>query len=437
VTQASRLFQIFAKPTGATCNMACRYCYYLKAGDLYADRAPRMQADLLERYIAQHLEASPSADVTFSWHGGEPTALGVGYFRTMVALQKKLAAPGRRVINGIQTNGLFLDEEWARFLAAEGFKVGLSLDGPAELHDQYRVARGGQPTHARVMRAFELLKRHRVPCDILCVVHDRNVRHPLKVYRFFRRIGATYLGFLPLVVRAEAVLRPAAVVTPESVPALAYGDFLCAVFDEWVARDQGTVSVQAFEEAARPACGLDHSLCIFRETCGDMPVVEHNGDFYACDHFVDAPHLIGNIRDHHLAELVEHPAQRVFGNAKRGALPRYCRECPVLAMCNGGCPKDRFLRTPDGEDGLNYLCEGFKRFFTHVTPWARQVALNEPGRLAFEELLQSRSPRPVDEVRPRLPKVVEAGSSGGSSLPGRNDPCPCGSGRKFKRCCMK
>ncbi|MGE5361409.1 MAG: anaerobic sulfatase maturase [Bacteroidales bacterium] len=407
-------FQVFVKPIGATCNMACRYCYYLQTERLYQpsadDRPARMSPDLLERYIVQHLEAHRGPEVNFSWHGGEPTALGVEYFRAVVELQRK-HGKGRAVTNGIQTNGLLIDEEWARFLAAERFRVGLSLDGPADVHDAYRVTRGQQPTHSAVMRAFDLLKRYRVPCDILCVVHALNVRHPLQVYRFFRRIGASYLGFLPL------VQRDGTTVTEESVRARDYGDFLCAVFDEWVGRDTGRIGVQAFEEASRPARGLDHSLCIFRETCGDMPVVERNGDFYACDHFVDEAHRVGNIGEQHLGHLIEHPTQRAFGDAKRDRLPRYCRACPVLAMCNGACPKDRFTRTPDGEEGLNYLCEGFRRFFTHVTPWARHVALEEPGRRAFEELLQ-----------PGAPTVA-------SPSIGRNDPCPCGSGRKYKRCC--
>jgi uncharacterized protein len=394
-----------------------------------------MPEALLERCIAQHLEAHPGPETNFSWHGGEPTALGVDYFRTIVALQRKHAR-GRRVTNGIQTNGLLVDEEWARFLSSEGFRVGLSLDGPADLHDAYRVTRGEQPTHALVVRAFELLKRHRVPCDVLCVVHDRNVKHPLQVYRFFRRLGATYIGFLPLVVRYSAGSQPNAPdtvlhaaprtaahrsrpVTPESVNARAYGEFLCSVFDEWVANDTARIAVQLFEEASRPARGLDHSLCIFRETCGDMPVVERDGAFYACDHFVDQAHLVGHITDRRLGDLLDDPAQRSFGHAKRDALPRYCRECPVLSMCNGGCPKDRFIRTPDGDEGLNYLCEGLRRFFTHVTPWAHRVALEEPGRRAFDELLQPARTTPV------------------VTAVGRNDPCPCGSGKKFKRCCGK
>lgn len=414
---ASREFQVFAKPAGAICNLDCRYCYYLEKRDLYpAGEPPHMSDDLLEQYIVQHIEASPNPVVTFCWHGGEPTVLGVDYFRRVVALQRKHQHPGRRIVNGMQTNGLLLDEDWCRFFSAEGFRVGLSLDGPAELHDRYRVTRGRQPSHAQAMRAFELLRRHRVPCDILCVVHNENVVHPIRVYRFFKRIGARYLGFLPLVQRAPDAKGG---VSRETVPADAYGAFLCAIFDEWVERDTAQVAVQLFDEATRPARGLGHSLCIFRETCGDVAVVERNGDFYCCDHFVDAGHRVGNIRQTPLVELLGSPVQTAFGQAKRDGLPRHCRACEVLPMCNGGCPKDRFVVTPDGEAGLNYLCRGFKRFFTHIQSYAAKLA-SEQARPSLEQLMQ-----------PEQATVVRGGPA-----VGRNDPCPCGSGRKYKKCCL-
>ena len=420
-------FQVFAKPAGALCNLACRYCYYLEKERLHPPGSPpRMPDGLLDRYIAQHIDASPGAAVTFSWHGGEPTVLGLDYFRRIVALQRKHARPGRRIANGLQTNGLLLDEDWGRFLAAEGFRIGLSLDGPADLHDPYRVTRGHEPTHTGVMRAFERLQRHRVPCDILCAVHDRNVLEPLRVYRFFRKIGARSIGFLPVV---ES--RPGAEggVSPHTVPADAYGAFLCSIFDEWVERDAGRIAVQAFDEATRPARGIKHSLCIFRETCGDVPVVEHTGDFYSCDHFVDAEHRLGNICDTPLGELIESPAQRAFGQAKLDALPQYCRQCEVRTLCNGGCPKDRFIPTPDGEQGLNYLCPGFKRFFTHVLPYAVKVGADRPGLRSSIEAL-------ADRGRTAVPGVRAGGPVGVTPVAGRNDPCPCGSGRKHKKCCL-
>jgi uncharacterized protein len=257
------------------------------------------------------------------------------------------------------------------------------------------------------MRGYGLLQRHGIRTDIVCVVHNLNVRHPLTVYRFFREIGVRSLGFLPVVERAPGT---ADAVTPHTPAAEDYGAFLCKIFDEWIARDVGRVMVQAFDEAARPALGLEHSLCVFRETCGQIPVLEHNGDFFPCDHYVDAAHRAGNIRETPLGELLDGAPQRSFGEAKRDALPRYCRQCEVLAMCNGGCPKYRFLRTPDGDPGLNYLCAGLKRFFLHCRePLARLVA--------------QRQEEPPPAPRIAAPKA------------GRNDPCPCGSGRKYKKCC--
>ena len=416
---ALREFQIvMTKPAGAVCNLDCRYCYYLAKQELYPGSAPhRMTDDLLEAYIVQHIQASPGAAITFAWHGGEPTILGLDYFRTIVALQRKHRPPGRRIINNVQTNGTLLDDDWCRFLAAEGFFVGLSLDGPAELHDRYRVTRGGRPTWKQVMRGFRLLQQHGVRYDVLCVVHDENVRFPVAVYRFFKELGVQSLQFLPLVER-----RPEAPggVSERTVPAAAFGAFLCAVFDEWVCQDVGRIAIQMFDEAARPACGFEHALCIFRETCGDVPVLEHNGDFYACDHFVDPAHRFGNIRETPLAELLACAPQQAFGLAKRDALPRYCRECEVLALCNGGCPKDRFIQTPDGEDGLNYLCAGYKRFFLHSRPaLTRLAALWRSGQPAA-----------------RLMEWARAADARARAAAGRNDPCPCGSGRKYKRCCF-
>lgn len=369
---ASRGFQVFVKPAGAACNLACRYCYYLGKGTIGPGGGPaRMPEDLLEDYIAQHIAVSPDEIIRFSWHGGEPTVLGVDYFRTIVEIQRTHRPAGRTVVNGMQTNGTLLDEEWGRFLAAEGFAVGLSLDGPRELHDLHRLTRDGQSTFDETMRGYELLRRHGVPTDILCVVSAQTVRRPADVHGFFKGIGASYVTFLPLV---EPLSGAPGGVSPDTVPAEAWGDFLCAVFDEWVAGDIGRVKVQIIEEAARTAFGQEHSLCIFRPVCGDIPVVERNGDFYSCDHFVDAAHRVGNIRGTPLVELLESPAQRAFGLAKLERLPRVCRACEVRVMCNGECPKNRFARAPDGEPGLNYLCAGYKKFFTRVRPFVADVA---------------------------------------------------------------
>ena len=372
MVKASREFQVFAKPIGSICNLDCHYCYYLKKEHLYPEgESFRMPNDILEEYSIQHIDASPETVTRFSWHGGEPTVLGLDYFHKIVALQRKHKPPDRRIANGIQTNGTLLDEDWCRFLAAEGFAVGLSLDGPQEMHDRHRVTKDGKPTHEQTMRGYELLQKHRVYTEILCVVNAHNVQSPLQVYQYFKQINAQHITFLPMVEPQQDVKGG---VNPISVPAEAWGTFLCTIFDEWRDKDIGQVKVQIFEEATRTAFNQEHSLCIFRPTCGDIPVVEHNGDFYSCDHYVDVEHRLGNIEETPLVELLESPAQRAFGRAKSETLPRYCLECGVRAMCNGGCPKNRFIMTPDGEPGLNYLCAGYRHFFTHCQPFVSKVA---------------------------------------------------------------
>jgi uncharacterized protein len=377
MAKVSRAFQIFAKPAGPVCNLGCTYCYYLKKEYLYPqERSFRMREDILEKYIFQHIDASAGPVINFSWHGGEPTIPGLDYFKKIVTLQRKYLPPGRKIRNGIQTNGTLLDDDWCSFFAEEGFGVGLSLDGPEELHDIYRVGKKQEPTHDRAMRGYALLQKHNIPFDILCVVHEQNVRFPDRVYNFFRQIGARYLGFLPLVELRD----DGCGVSGRTVPAETFGDFLCKIFDEWQSRDVGTINVQIFEETIGTALGREHSLCIFRETCGDIPVVEHNGDVFSCDHFVDREHCLGNIRNNLLADLIESPVQTAFGQLKLDTLPRCCKDCEVLSMCNGGCPKDRFLRTPDGETGLNYLCAGYKRFFTYCRPFIEQLSSLWYGR---------------------------------------------------------
>lgn len=372
MTAAARSFQIFIKPVGAACNLGCRYCYYLGKDCSGPERGPlRMPLDLLESYILQHFEAAPPDEVVrFSWHGGEPTLAGLGFFRQAVSLQRRHLPPGRSFTNGLQTNGTLLDDEWGRFFAAEGFAVGLSLDGPREIHDLRRVTRDGRPTFDPALRGYEILRRHNVPVEILCVVGAHNVGHPAEVYGSFKRIGASFVTFLPLVERRTGT--PGGV-SADTVPAEAWGEFLCAVFDAWVGADIGRVKVQIFEEAVRTAFGLEHSLCLFRPVCGDVPVVERDGLFYSCDHFVDDAHRLGSVRETPLAELLECPAQRAFGRRKLETLPRACRECDVLGMCHGECPKNRFARTPEGEEGHNYLCLGYKRFFRHCRPFVEAV----------------------------------------------------------------
>ncbi len=416
MSKASREFQVMVKPVGAVCNLDCRYCYYLNKKALYPKgESFHMTDDVLERYIVQHIETCPKEMILFEWHGGEPTILGLDYFRRIVQLQREHRPAGQQILNGIQTNGILLDDEWCRFLAAERFQVGISIDGPKEFHDRYRRTKAGHATHRQVMQSFRLLKRHRVAYDVLCVVHRWNVGQPTTVYRFFKELGVEFLQFLPLVSRQG---RDG--VTAETAPAEAYGAFLCTIFDEWVRHDIGQIGIQNFDEALRPFLGIEHALCVFRETCGDILVIEHNGDFYSCDHFVNPEHRIGNILETPLVEMLESPAQREFGRQKRDALPRYCRECEVLDSCNGGCPKDRFARTPDGEEGLNYLCAGFKRFFAYSQPYLQRMAS------------LTRSGEPVE----RLAHHMRFEDGAASHRTARNEPCPCGSGRKYKKCCL-
>ncbi len=417
MAKASHEFQVFAKPAGSFCNLGCLYCYYLEKEHLYPKGDTlRMPDAILEEYILQHIAASSEPVIRFSWHGGEPTVLGVDYFRKIAAFQRKHQPRGRHIANGIQTNGILLDEEWCRFLSDEGYIVGLSMDGPQEMHDRCRVTKNREPTHRRVMRGYGLLRKHEIPCDILCVVNSANVDSPAEVYRFFRRIGASYLAFLPMV---EARSDTESGVSSLTLPAASWGKFLCTVFDEWLSHDIGSIKVQIFEEAARTAFGQAHSLCIFRPECGDIPVIEHNGDFFSCDHFVDPAHRIGNIREIPLIDMLESPAQRAFGRAKQEDLPRTCRTCEVLDLCNGGCPKNRFIRAPDGEKGLNYLCPGYKRFFVHCLPWIAEVAVEWRRQRA-----ENQSP------------LQHSGLSRPGPGAGRNDPCPCGSGLKYKKCCL-
>ncbi|MDR1727967.1 MAG: SPASM domain-containing protein [Acidobacteriota bacterium] len=388
-------FQVLVKIAGGACNLRCRYCYYLPQA---RPGEAGMPDDLVELYVRQHIEASRDPVVAFAWHGGEPTLYGLGRFRKIAALQESLCPPGRRVVNGIQTNGLLLDEEWCRFLAhgndgrgAVQFVVGLSLDGPEEMHDRHRVTAGGEPTFRRVMESFARLRRHGVPTECLCVVHSDNAVRPLDVYGFFRSLGAPHLTFLPLVERM-----PDGRVGGRSVSSADWGAFLCATFDEWQTGDIGRIQVQLFEETARTAFGQEHSLCILRHACGGVPALDCNGDLYCCDHFMTPGHLLGNIREATLKDMLASPKLRDFGEAKWRLLPARCRRCPVLGMCGGGCPKDRILAgggagasadsgeadggTADGggdparEPRLNFLCEGYKRFFLHAQPFVRMLA---------------------------------------------------------------
>ncbi|MBK8856133.1 MAG: anaerobic sulfatase maturase [Opitutaceae bacterium] len=384
-------FHLMTKPIGSRCNLDCSYCFYLEKEKLYTDAGGmRMKPEVLATYIRDYIAAQPGPVVSFAWQGGEPTLLGVDFFRNAVALQAKYAQ-GKTIENAFQTNGVLLDDAWGEFLAQHRFLVGLSIDGPAPLHDAYRVDKGGQPTFERVFAGLQVLKKHGVDFNILTTVHRKNSRSPLEVYRFLREVGSGYLQFIPIVERNAAPhttdglwLAPppdhedaAALdqqVTPWSVRPADFGQFLIAIFDEWVQRDVGRVFVQQFDAALANWAGEPAGVCIFNENCGRALAVEHNGDVYSCDHYVYPRYKLGNLMNTSLAALVDSPAQAAFGQAKSATLPRYCRECPVRFACHGECPKHRFLTTPHGEPGLNYLCAGYKKFFTHIDSPMRTMA---------------------------------------------------------------
>lgn len=431
------------KPVGPICNLDCKYCFYLEKEKLYPGKSNwRMPDEVLEKFISQYIAGQDVPEVTFAWQGGEPMLMGIDFFRRAVELQQR-HANGKKIANAIQTNGTLLDDEWCEFLKANQFLVGLSIDGPRKYHDAYRVDKQGNPTFDKVIAAARLMKKHGVEFNTLCVVSSANVVAPLDIYRFLKTEGSGFIQFIPLVERVgtgelplaapPTLVEPGRVrlpiigdlkhdgpVTPWSVEPLAYGNFLCAIFDEWVRKDVGRVFVQIFDVQLGIWMGYPSTLCVFGETCGNAMALEHNGDLYACDHYVYPEYKLGNVATDQLTDLVASPAQRKFGTDKRDTLPKYCRECDVRFACNGECPKHRFLTTPDGEPGLNYLCAGYKKFFRHVDPLMRAMAdLVGHGRPAAEVMRMI-----ADAERKQAP-----------GPPGRNDACPCGSGRKFKKCC--
>jgi uncharacterized protein len=394
-------FHIMAKPHGAICNLNCTYCYYLEKENLYASsgREFRMADDVLETYIRQYIQSQPDNHVSFAWQGGEPTLLGIPFFERVVALQKQYAN-GKTVDNAFQTNGTLLDDAWGEFLARNKFLIGLSIDGPEDVHDAYRVDKGGKPTHARVMRGLGILKKHGVEFNTLTVINRLNSYRARDVYRFLKEIGSKYLQFIPIVeqlakepdpnglVLLKPYSRQESTVSDWSVEPLQFGKFLQQVFDDWVIQDVGRVYVQVFDVALESWYGVPQTLCVFSPKCGSALAVEHNGDVYSCDHFVYPDNKLGNIMQKNLSSLVSSPQQTRFGNAKEFALPSDCRQCDVRFACNGECPKHRFLTTASGEYGLNYLCAGYKFFFHHIDPYMRFMA---------EELKQNRAPARVME----------------------------------------
>lgn len=415
-------FHIMLKPRGAICNLDCTYCYFLSKERLYPDSDFRMSPELLEDYTRQYIAAQQVPEVTFAWQGGEPTLMGLEYFRLAVEYQQKYRRPGMRIQNALQTNGTLLDDAWCEFLHAHDFLIGLSMDGPAELHDKYRVDKGGAPTHAKVLQAARRLRRHKVEFNILCTVHAGNAAYPLPVYRHLRdEVGAQFIQFIPIVERDnETGYQEGSALTGRSVSARQYGEFLIAVFEDWVRHDVGRIFVQIFDVALAAWTGNRPGLCIFEEKCGSALAMEHNGDLFSCDHYVEPGYLLGNIQETSLVEMAGSTLQNQFGSAKLDTLPQYCLDCEVRFVCNGGCPKNRFIKTPDGAEGLNYLCAGYRAFFNHV---------RQPMETMARLLAQRRAPAAIMELYAQKDRRLHA------TRVSRNAPCPCGSGRKFKACC--
>jgi uncharacterized protein len=359
-----------AKPSGSACNLQCAYCFYLQKTNLYPGSNFRMTGDVHEAYIRQLLDYHRSPSVTVAWQGGEPALMGLDFYRRSLKLQEKYRRPGVRIENTFQTNGILLDDAWCRFFGENKFLVGLSVDGPGERHDFYRKDTAGRGTFERVARAAGLLQKHRVEFNILCCVHAKNGDHPLEVYRFFRdKLGVNYIQFIPVVERVNEPGYPEGdAVTDRSVGAGQFGRFLIEIFDEWVARDVGRTFVLNFEGALSARLGLSGTACVFAPVCGLGLALEHNGDLYSCDHFVEPACLLGNILQTPMIQLVASARQQKFGRDKRNTLPQYCRKCEFLALCNGECPRNRFIESADGEKGLNYLCAGYKAFFCHAAP---------------------------------------------------------------------
>lgn len=427
-------FHLLAKPSGSTCNIDCTYCFFLSKEALYPNDKSRMSASTLEAYIRQLLESHRVPDVTVAWQGGEPTLMKLEFFQHAVELVEKYRRPEQTVKHTFQTNGLLLDDDWCRFFKQHDFLVGLSVDGPRELHDTYRLDRRGKGTFDLVMKGWQALRKHEVDFNILCTVNAANQHHGRAVYRFFRdELGAKWIQFIPIVERATEQTISIAnkgwsevpgekrllytqtgnLVTERTVGPEQYGSFLIDVFEEWVRRDVGQVYVQLFDVTLEAFFGR-HMLCIHAPTCGYGPALEHNGDLYSCDHFVEPKHLLGNIHKTHMLTMVASPEQRKFGQDKRDSLTRQCQDCKVRNWCNGGCPKDRFVLSKDGEPGQNYLCAGLEKFFMHTGPTFNVMAqLYKQGH-------------PPAEVMTSI-----------AALDARRDgykPCPCGSGKKFRFC---
>lgn len=375
---------VMLKPVGSKCNLDCEYCYYLEKENLYKKKNQVMSEELLERFVKQYIDSQTMPDVMFTWHGGETLMRPLSFYKKAVELQKKYAN-GRNIDNSIQTNGTLLNDEWCKFFKENNFLVGISIDGPQDFHDEYRCDKMGRPSFHRVMKGIELLKKHGVEFNCMAVVNDYNVDYPLEFYRFFKEIGCQYIQFTPIVERIRnnnssdniSLLKLAtakeseheADLAPYTVPADKWGDFLCAIFDEWVKEDVGKIFIQIFDSTLANWVGENPGVCTMAKTCGHAGVMEFNGDVYSCDHFVFPEYLLGNIYNETLTSMMYSEVQQTFGNDKFNKLPQQCHECDVLFACYGECPKNRFIKDKYGNTGLNYLCKGYYMFFKHVIPY--------------------------------------------------------------------
>ena len=370
-----RQFYVMAKPVGAACNMRCNYCYYL---DKEAGGAGQMSDEVLELFIRQYIEAQTTPQVLFTWHGGEPMLRDLDFYRKVLRLQKQYAR-GKTVDNVIQTNGTFLTVEWADFLHDNGFLVGISVDGPREFHDEFRRAKNGDSSFSRVMAGIELLKEHDVMWNAMCVVNEKNIFHPKELYRFFKSIGARYIQFSPLFLPDNIEVR--------EIIANNWGNFLCGVFDEWVKEDVGEYFVGIFDATLSGWMDVEPGTCCFSPTCGRVAVLEYNGDLYSCDHFVDARHRLGNIREKTILEMMMSREQQRFGMSKFSALPNECQVCKYLFLCNGECPKNRILDSENLRwNGRNYLCKGYRQYFEHTEDFFQSLANENYGKMKFRQL---------------------------------------------------
>ncbi len=372
-----------AKPASSLCNLNCKYCYYLEKNNLYKDvsatRRYVMDDDTLERFTREYINAQTMPEVLFTWHGGEPLMRPLAFYKKALELQKKYGA-GRLIDNSIQTNGTLLTDEWCQFFKENNWLVGLSIDGPQDFHDEYRRTRQGGPSFRKVMQGINLLNKHGVEWNAMAVVNDYNADYPIEFYNFFKEIGCRYIQFTPIVERLQAHTdgRHLASILDKgeevpladfSVSPEQWGDFLCTLFDEWVRHDVGEYFIQIFDATLANWVGQQPGVCTMGRSCGHAAVMEYNGDIYSCDHFVFPEYKLGNIREQSIVEMISSVRQTEFGLAKRGSLPTQCRQCKFTDICNGECPKNRFMTTSTGEPGLNYLCRGYYKFFNHVAPY--------------------------------------------------------------------